>query len=277
ALAALALGSIVLSVLLVLLQPPLDLTVSAPEHADLLERARVAEALVRESLESAGAGADLLGQSAITDVAPAIWPRRLGRWSADPDTSAWPDRFTVVTVPWLAPQAALATGAPAGAVSLDLGTHPACGIDPSCGFRTGDHVAVMDAATGVAFASVAGTAPARVDLDAPALVPVTPAGIVAAIDMRVLYFDAARRQLRRYDGLANDQPLVDDVVSMAVRYYADPAPPVRPALGGEATCVVDADGTTLLPLLGPLPAPLVELATGELADGPWCGHPPWQF
>lgn len=79
ALAALALGSIVLSVLLVLLQPPLDLTVSAPEHADLLERARVAEALVRESLESAGAGADLLGQSAITDVAPAIWPRRLGR------------------------------------------------------------------------------------------------------------------------------------------------------------------------------------------------------
>ena len=88
ALGALALGSIVLSVLVVLLQPPLDLTVRTPEHADLLERARAAESILRESLETTGAGADLLGQSAITDVAPGLWPRRLGRWSADPDTSA---------------------------------------------------------------------------------------------------------------------------------------------------------------------------------------------
>lgn len=276
-LGALALGSVVLSILVVLLQPALDQTVRTPEHADLLERARSAESIVRESLESAGAGADLLGQSAITDVAPAIWPRRLGRWSADPDTSAWPDRFTVVAVPWLAPQAPLAAPAPAGATSLDLASHPACGTDASCGFRTGDHVAVMDVLAGVEFASVAAAMPSRIERSPPSTIAVQPPALVTAVDMHVFYFDAARRQLRRYDGLANDQPVLDDVVWMSVRYYADPLPPTRPAVAGVPTCVVAADGTALLPLLGAAPAPLVELTTGDLADGPWCGHAPWLF
>lgn len=276
-LAGLALGSMVLATLVLLLQPVLDQTVRAPESADLLERGRAADVVLREALAGAGSGAELLGHGGFTDVAPGVWPRRLGRWSADADGSAWADRFTVVSVPWLAPQAPLGAPLAAGTTAVPLAVHPACGLDVSCGFRAGDHVAVLDAGTGVEFDTVRAAGPGWVERTQPAAGATPATGAVAAVEMSVFYFDAARRQLRRYDGVANDQPVVDDVVWMAVRYYADPLPPVRPALAGAPTCVVDADGVALLSLLGPAPGPLVELTPGDLSDGPWCGHAPWSF
>lgn len=276
AVAALALTTVVLSTVLALVQPSLDVTMRIPEATDLHERGRAAERVLRSVLDPAGAGADLLGVGPLPDTIPALWPRRLGRWGRDADASAWADRFTVLHVPWLAPQAPLAAAAPAGTTAIELLPHPSCGLDGSCGFRAGHHVLVADARGMVDFAQLSTVGPV-LHRDAPAQVDVAPPAFVASVDMTIVYFDGVRRQLRRYDGVASDQPLIDDVVWMAVRYYADPLPPHRPALEGEETCVVDAAGAVRLALLGPAPAPLVELSPAALADGPWCGQPPWRF
>jgi hypothetical protein len=277
ALGALALTTVVLSALVLLIQPGLDQVVQVPEAVDLHERGRAAEAVLRRAVETAGSGADLLGLGVLTDAVPLIWPRRLGRWNADPDGSAWADRFTTLEVPWLAAQAPLAAPVAAGSFSLPLAPHPACGVLGDCGFTVGDHVALLEPAGAIAFTRVASAMPGMLerDLAAPAAVDLPAAAVT--IDMTVVYFDAAKRQLRRYDGLSNDLPLVDDVVWMGVRYYADPMPPRYPRVAGQPTCVTDASGSPLLPLLGPVPAPLVELAPVDLSDGPWCGRPPWTF
>lgn len=277
ALGALALTTMVLSALVLLVEPSLDQVMRVPEGTDLHDRARAAAAVVRRALEPAGAGADLLGHGPLTDAVPAVWPRRLGRWSADADGSAWADRFTTLRVPWLGAQAPLAAGVLAGTDLVALAAHGACGTHAACGFSTGDHLAIVEEAGAVSFSRVAATSGQVLQLDAPTTVPAGTPAFAAAIEMAVIYFDGARRQLRRYDGFGNDQPLVDDVVWMAVRYYGDPLPPRRPALAGEATCVVDATGAPLLPLAGPVPAPLVELALADLSDGPWCGRAPWRF
>jgi hypothetical protein len=277
ALGAMALTLTVLSAVLLLVQPGLDQVVQVPEAVDLHERGRAAEAVLRRAIEPAGSGTDLLGAGALTDVVPAIWPRRLGRWSADPDGSAWADRFTTLQVPWLAAQAPLAVAAPGNSMSLALAPHVACGTLAGCGFDTGDHVALIEQAGAIGFTRLAGVAPGLLERDVPASAAVDLPASAAVIAMTVVYFDAAKRQLRRYDGLAHDQPVVDDVVWMGVRYYADPLPPRYPALTGHPTCVTDAAGMPLLPLLGPAPAPLVELSLVELSDGPWCGRAPWRF
>ncbi len=274
ALGALALTTVVLSALLLLVQPTLDQVVRVPEGTSLHDRSRGAAAVIRGALESAGAGADLLGHGLLTDAVPAVWPRRLGRWQPDPDGSAWADRFTTLRVPWLAAQAPLAGVAPN---VLTLTGHGACGTHQSCGFSTGDHLAVVEEAGAVSFSRVVGTSGLVLQLDEAIPDAVETPSFATAVDMTVIYFDATRRQLRRYDGFGSDQPLVDDVVWMSVRYYGDPLPPRRPAVAGEATCVVDASGQPLLPLAGPAPAPLVELALADLSDGPWCGRTPWQF
>lgn len=277
ALGALALTTAVLSALLLLVQPALDQVVQVPEAVDLHERGRAAEAVLRQAVETAGSGADLLGHGALTDAVPAIWPRRLGRWNADPDGSAWADRFTTLQVPWLAAQAPLAAAAAVGSTTLSLAPHHACGTLAACGFDAGDHVALIEPAGAVGFTRLDAVFPGVLERDVPALAPFDLPASAAVIEMAVVYLDAAKRQLRRYDGLANDQPLVDDVVWMGVRYYADPLPPRYPAVAGQPTCVTDAAGGPLLPVLGPAPAPLVELAPADLSDGPWCGRPPWRF
>jgi hypothetical protein len=142
---------------------------------------------------------------------------------------------------------------------------------------TGDQLAVVEEAGAVSFSRVVGTAGPMLQLDEAIPGAAATSSFATGIEMSVIYFDASRRQLRRYDGFASDQPLVDDVVWMSVRYYGDPLPPRRPAVAGQATCVVDASGQPLLPLAGPVPAPLVELAPVDLSDGPWCGRAPWQF
>lgn len=277
ALGALALTTVVLSMLLLLTQPVLDHVVQVPEAIDLHDRGRAAEGILRHVLEPAGAGPDLVHDGPLTHLIPAVWPRRLGRWSADADGSAWADRFTVVEVPWLAAQSPLSTPLAAGTTTFTATPHHACGLRADCGFQTGDHLALLDRRGGVVFTRATAIAGALVQHDLPLPSPVTSPAVAAAVDMSVLYFDAARRQLRRYDGLANDQPLVDDVVWMAVRYYVDPVPPSRPHVPGQPTCTTDGGGAPLLPLLGPVPAPLVELPPAALSDGPWCGQPPWSF
>lgn len=277
ALGALALTTVVLSALLLLVQPALDEVARVPESTSLHDRARAAESVVRHALEPAGSGADLLGRGPLTDAVPAVWPRRLGRWSADADGSAWGDRFSVVRVPWLAAQAPVSAPVSAGETLVELAPHAACGSHTSCGFSPGDHLGLVEERGAISFARVAGTMGLVLEHDLPGAPGVELPAFAAAIDMSVIYFDAGRRQLRRYDGLANDQPLIDDVVWMAVRYYGDPLPPRRPSAPGEQTCVVDAAGLPLLPLAGPVPAPLVELALPDLTDGPWCGRAPWRF
>jgi hypothetical protein len=277
ALGALAVSLVLLATVLLTFQPTLDEVSVVPEATDLHQRSRASEDVLRQALAPAGAGADLLGYATLTETVPAVWPRRLGRWSADVVPLAWADRLSVLTVPLLAPQAPMAAALLAGADQVAIAAHAACGIDPTCGFRRSQHVLVSDA-TGRTFAAqVADVAPGLIVLDQPAPMTLALPGFVTVTSLTVLYFDAARRQLRRYDGFASDQPLVDDVVWAAMRYYGDPLPPRYPAVAGQTTCVAEADGSPRLPFLGPAPAPLVELSAGALSDGPWCGGEPWLY
>jgi hypothetical protein len=110
-------------------------------------------------------------------------------------------------------------------------------------------------------------------------------------------------QLMRYDGgTGADVPVVDNVVGMSFRYFADPQPPQlnghvlsdttvpvttygpRPPVAGQnngdgwpdgENCVFKFTGPTLgprLPVLGN-GTTLVELQAADLSDGPWCPGP----
>lgn len=276
-LVAVCLGLGTLAVVVAALPPVLDVVQTVPEAADLGHRARGAEEVVTRIVEQAGAGADLLGLGPLSHFLPPVWPQRLGTSTSDVPGSAWDDRLTALHVRAGAAQAPLANAVVPGATTLSLAWHPACGLDASCGFRRGDVVLVFNregALEITTLTAVAGLALARADT---ASQFVSLPAQVAAVTASVLFLDVARRQLRLADVQSLNQPLVDDVVAVRVRYYGAAAPPRWPAAPGTATCAVQADGTPRLGLLGPVPGPPVELTLANLSDGPWCGSGTGRF
>lgn len=266
----------VLAVVSAALLPVLDVVRAVPEATDLQQRARATEVVIEGLLRNAGAGADLLGAGPLSRAVPGVIPRRvLG--SADPAGTAWADRLSLLRVEARAAQAPLAAAVPVGSDAVPLVWHPACGTHVSCGFRRGDVVLVFarsGAMTITTLADVTGlvltlATPPDQTLDLPAT--------AAVVRVHTLSLDAGRRQLRLADTAGPAQPLTDEVVGFAARYYGSPAAPRWPALAGAETCAVAADGTPRLPLLGPVPGPPVELTVAELADGPWCGSGTWRF
>ncbi len=94
---------------------------------------------------------------------------------------------------------------------------------------------------------------------------------VARLHVTTVTFDAASRQLRIGSGAA-ESPLIDHVAAFGVRYFGDPDPPRLPRPPpGEATCLYDAAGSPLLPVLAADEGPWVELTAAMLSDGPTCG------
>ena len=269
ALAALAAVSAVLP-------PVLDAMQAVPEAADLHQRSRATEAVVSDLLASSGAGAALLGEGPLSRTVPAIWPRRL-LGSADPAGTAWADRLTMLRVGMWAAQAPTASPVAAGSTVVPLAWHPACGGDGSCGFRRGDLV-IVRAGTGVmALTTLASVAGLVLTLTAPVDEAIPVPASVSVVEASALSFDVGRRQLRRADGSAPSQPVTDEVVALRFRYYGTPTAPRSPVVPGGETCVVAADGTPKLGLLGPVPGPPVELTLAELIDGPWCGTGQWRY
>jgi hypothetical protein len=258
------------------LPPVLDVVAAMPEGTDLQQRARGTEQALVTLVSTAGAGSGLLGEGPLTHSVPAVWPRRL-LTSADPPATAWADRVSLLRVELWAPQAPVATTVPAGSTAVTITWHPACGTDPTCGFRRGALVIVYSRTGAMVISSLAAvqgllltlvTAPDQ-DIGVPA--------VIAELSAHAMTFDAVRRQVRRSDGQAPSQPVTDDVVSFGVRYYGDAAAPRWPAVPGGETCTVAADGTAKLGLLGPVPGPPVELTIADFLDGPWCGTGEWRY
>ncbi len=266
----------VLAVVSASLPPVLDVVRAVPEATDLQQRARATEVILGGLLRNAGAGADLLGVGPLSRAVPGVIPRRvLG--SADPAGTAWADRLSLLRAEVRAAQAPVAAAVPAGSDSVPLIWHPACGMHVSCGFRRGDVVLVSARSGAMTIASLADVTGLVLTLAAPTDQTLDLPATAAVVRVHTLSLDPGRRQLRLADTAAPAQPLTDEVVGFAVRYYGSPAAPRWPAIAGAETCTVAADGTPRLPRLGPVPGPPVELSVAELADGPWCGSGAWRF
>lgn len=265
----------VLAVVSAAIPPVLDVMRAVPEATDLQQRARATEVVLEGLLRNAGAGPDLLG-GPLSQSVPGVIPRRvLG--SADPAGTAWADRLSLLRAEVRAAQAPVAAAVPAGSDSVPLIWHPACGTHVSCGFRRGDVVLVAARSGAMTIASLADVTGLVLTLATPTDQTLDLPATAAVVRVHTLSLDPGRRQLRLADTGTPTQPLTDEVVGFAVRYYGSPAAPRWPAIAGAETCTVAPDGTPRLPLLGPVPGPPVELTVAELADGPWCGTGAWRF
>ena len=269
-----ALGA--LAVIATALPPVLDVVRAVPEAADLQQRTRGTEAVLADLIASAGAGADLIGEGPLVHAVPAVIPRRVLA-SADPAGTAWADRLSLVLVEARAAQAPVAAAVPAGSAVVPLTWHPACGTQPSCGFRAGDLVIVYSRTGPMVISTLAAAQGLLLTLDTPPDQTLSLPATAAAIVIRTLSFDAVRLQLRLATNAAASQPVTDDVVGMRVRYYGTAAAPRWPAVAGVDSCAVLADGTPRLGLLGPVPGPPIELTLADFTDGPWCGAGTWRF
>jgi hypothetical protein len=96
---------------------------------------------------------------------------------------------------------------------------------------------------------------------------------VTQIVTNTWYLDRSTNQLRQYDGLDTDVPVVDNVVDLRFDYFGDPNPPRQPKPpAGRANCLYDAVGNYLpLPVLTANEGSLAALTADMLTDGPWCG------
>jgi type II secretory pathway pseudopilin PulG len=277
---AMAITLVVGSAVVLLLGPVHDAFRRESEANDARQRMRVAADVLRTGLRAAGAGVyGTDDRGPLVQWLPPVLPRRLGRWSPDPPTTAFSDRVTILGIPGTGLQAPLASGMSARGAPVEVDTDSGCPVArAACGFTPGTQALVFDRTRAwdlMVVTDVTGNAlghwPARLSK---AYEPAGDAQVVA-VEMQVLYHDASRRQLRRYDGNQSDLPVVDEVVELELRYLVDPAPPRSPPPPGvpDATCVTRADGSPILPALGPTPAPLVELPPSAFADGPFCGEP----
>ncbi len=193
---------------------------------------------------------------------------------------AFRDRVTVLSVPDLAPQAALA-----GTMSTASDAVPIASSPPASGFAADQRVLLFDQTPAFDVASVRDAAASRVLLaSAPASDPISKpyraaddAHIVMA-NVTTLSFDAAHRQLRRASGDGVDMPVLDEVVDMSFRYFGDPIPPAGPRPPpGESNCLFDAAGITRLRVLADDDGGLAELPIASFTDGPFCGVAPYRF
>jgi hypothetical protein len=190
------------------------------------------------------------------------------------------DAVTIVSVPATAAQAV--TTAPLDAASdIVLGTQAGCPVaDAACGFETGMTVLVFDGTTAwEAFevTDVAGPT-LRVTHRGQEFTRAFPPGsAVVQADWHTYYHDATQHQLRHYDGLHTDVPVVDNVADVRFMYFgvADPPAEPKPDAGNE-NCLFDRAGLPVLTRLPTADGSLVELTPAMLSDGgsgpvTWCG------
>jgi hypothetical protein len=266
-----------------LLVPLLDAFRREAETQDVRQRMRATSEWLTRALVEAGAGPYASSRDGpLNRFIPAVLPRRIGRRNADPAASAFTDRVSILSVPATAQQASLAGAMTNDDAPVEIGGVPGCPLGrAACGFAVGMQALIFDetgtwdvfTVTNVS-GSFLGHVPARLSK---AYAP-TDGTVVVAVSVQVFSAIADVRELRRYDGDSSDMPLADDLVVFGIRLLGDPAPPLspRPSIG-SANCLYTAAGDPVLPALGPVPGPLVDLGSPMLADGPFCGSAanPW--
>jgi hypothetical protein len=306
-----------------LMNPAHGMFAAQPEVSDMQQRLRIAVETLKKDLLMAGAGTysgnnklGSLGQYVAT-----ILPDREGRISADPpgtykctttfcsslDAS---DTITIMYVPPTSAQTTLRADMPQSSAELKVNEQAGCPKgDKLCGFREGMQVMVFDDTGTSDIFSITNVQDESLhlqhrgqDLSKAYSANSTFVTQIAAATYWLKTDTAAETyQLMRYDGYETDVPIAENIVGMALEYFADPAPPMLlksvtdpkgpwtnygpkpPAVGkpspgwpdGE-NCLFMVSAGTHVPRtemaspLGPVNGPLVKLTQTQLTNGPYC-------
>jgi hypothetical protein len=253
--------------------------IAQPLAVDDSQRVRGLVIQIGGWIARAGEGLGGIGGNEGSLLVPVLYPQRRGVAADDGDTTAFGDRVTI-----LAADDARAAGAvdgPVGSVSAAVAVDGAsCGPGlVACGFTAGSRALIADARAYGEWFQISAVTPARLHHAAALSVPYSAldSAAVVAADVRAISYDARRRQLR-LGTPGSDQPLLDDVAGLEIRWFADPRPPRSPVPSpATGNCVIGADGQPALPWHPPDFGPWWELSLADLQDGPWCGVPPWRF
>ena len=256
---------------------------SQPEVSDMQQRLRVAADMIYMDLVTAGAGT-YIGANAgpLSNYLPPIRPARRGDLTPDGDLTFANDRITLAHVPRTVSQTTVQTtmGAPNDPIQIDT-TAPGCPATAACGFADGARAVIFDTSllgAGYDFFTVASTSATTLLHGGLSQSYSASDSRVTEVVQHVYYYDSSTDELRYYDGYQTDVALVDNVVGLTFRYYANPDPnSAPPPPTGLGNCVYAAGDppTPLLPNLGG--ETLVELTAGDLTDGPFCGSAPNRF
>jgi hypothetical protein len=249
----------------------------APEVADLDQRMRVLDSLLHRVLESAGAGAP---SAALTPTfagrVPGIFPALRGVLSGDAPNAAFPDRVTVLVGEAGGWDVALASSMLSASSPLFLLLGPPCPVgDARCSFRNGD-TAVLNDRLGyfdlLRITNATGPVLAYQPSSLTRTYQLADDSRLVRASIRQLRFDGAKGQVRFGDGLGNEAPVMDGVVSVAFAFQGVAEPPkgVTPPLG-TPSCLTNADGSPRLPVLPGAVGGLVGLPLTIFTDGPFCG------
>lgn len=272
---------VVTSAIFTLTNPAQGTAQAQPEVADMQQRMRMGSETLFKELVMAGAGPyqGASNGSLINFFAP-ILPRRTGKVSPDPTrgtASFKPDAITILYIPNTASQTTLFDPMPNVSAELKVNKPKNCpGSDPMCGFTEGMAIVIFDSAgnfDAFTVTEVQGAAGHLQHRGQQFSVPYPAGSQVTQIVSYTYYLDRNTSQLRRYDGIDTDVPLVDNVVDLRFEYFGDPQPPRAPKPPpGMANCLYDAAGNYANhPVLAPTDGSLAILTTAMLTDGPYCG------
>ena len=235
-----------------------------PEIADVHQRLRIAADMIYKDLLSAGAG-PYVGENAgpIASMLPAVQPGRYGALTPDAEQAFSTDRITIFSVPTTQAQTVLAQDMAAPSAALQVDTLlPGCPPASPCGFATGMRGLIYDMSevgAGYDLFTVTSVNADQVGHGGsnPTLSRSYEATVSRVVEatQAVYYLDAANDQLRHYDGYETDIPLVDGVVALKFRYYANPDPSSAPQPPSGLDNCVFAAGDPPTPLLAALGAP----------------------
>jgi type II secretory pathway pseudopilin PulG len=251
-----------------------------PEVADMQQRIRVGAEMLYKDLLMAGAGPYQGATTGnLTNFFAPILPYRTGKLNPDPASNVFyrPDAVSLVYVPNTASQTSISTPMPNVSAEIKVNPQPNCPkADALCGFNEGMSLLIFDSTGSWDSFEVTKVQTEALHLQHRGELLSKPydtgANIVQA-DWHTYYYDATNRQLRHYDGIDTDLPIVDNVVGLQFTYYGDPKPPraPKPPISAE-NCVIDTSGNPKLPVLS-TDQSLVELSKEILSDGlpEWCG------
>lgn len=289
-----------------------------PEVADMQQRLRVGASALQQDLLMAGAGpfrapAGAPPPGSLLAIMAPVLPYRVGAAAADPDAGVFyrDDAVSLVYVAQNSAQTTVSAPMPPQSAELEVvDAKPGCpaGVDAeTCGFQASTRALIFDGTGAYDVFTITqvqssnhlqhtrDTLSKRYEQDAS----------VVSLQAHTYYLrsdpDTDTFQLRHYDGVATDLPMVDNVVGLAFEYFGDPHGPVlyRPVTDPvgpwvsygprpPAPGVVQAGGAwpagencafrvgpggqqvSRLEDLSPGDDALVPLTPAMLTDGPWC-------
>ncbi len=258
-----------------------------PEVVDIQQRMRVGTDALFKDLIIAGAGpyqGPVTGS--LVNFFASILPRRTGDLAADPTTGAGSfttDKITLTYIPNSYSQTTLSDAMPSQSAELKVTNQPNCpAAQALCGFTAGMDVIIFDTSGNYDTFTITEVQDAAAHLQHRGQdlnYSYATGASVTQVVSDTFYLNSATNQLMRYDGHANETPLVDNVVALRFDYFGDTASPTQPKPPlGVANCLYDAAGNFVpRPTLAATDGSLAALTAAMLTDGPYCGTGDNQF